>query len=161
MSKYKQLALAKRVKTITWKFRDVSDSYPKLKGGSDIEIISPDIFYKTFNCLFDHEVKEKFCVFWLSSVNKVIGFEIVSEGTLDSSLAHPREIFRGAIVSSCANIIIAHNHPSGNTAPSPEDIRITKKLIKSGNILGVKIYDHIIFTNESYYSFIENKTCKF
>ena len=157
MPKYKQLALAKRVRTITWKFRDVSDSYPELKESRHIKIISPDNFYNTFNFLFDHEVKEKFVVFWLSSNNKVIGFEVVSEGNLNSSVVHPREVFRGAIVSSCASIIIAHNHPSGNTEPSGEDIVITKKLVEAGKIIDIPVFDHIIFTNDSYCSFFEKR----
>ena len=127
MTNNKQRALAKRIRTITWKFRYVSDSYPELKKNRDIKITSPGDLYNTFKFLFDHEVKEKFVVFWLSSANKVIGFEIVSEGNLNSSVVHPREVFRGAIVSSCASIIIAHNHPSGNTDPSGEDIIITKR----------------------------------
>jgi DNA repair protein RadC len=157
MPNKKQLALAKRVRTITWKFRDVSDVYPELKEIRDVKIVSPDNFYNTFKFLFDHEVKERFIVFWLSSANKVIGFEVVSEGTLNSSVVHPRELFRGAIVSSCAAIIICHNHPSGNTDPSNEDIMITKRLVKAGKIIEIPVFDHIIFTNDSYCSFVEKR----
>lgn len=156
MPNQKQLALAKRVRTITWKFCDVIDSYPELKESRDVSISSPYNFYNTFKFLFDHEVKERFIVFWLNSANKVIGFEIVSEGTLNSSVVHPREVFRGSIVSSCASIIIAHNHPSGNTDPSGEDVVITNKLVKAGKIIDIPVFDHIIFTNESFYSFREN-----
>jgi DNA repair protein RadC len=91
-------------------------------------------------------------VFWLNSVNRVLGFEVVTEGILNSSLAHPREVFRGAVVSTAASIIIAHNHPSENTEPSQEDISITKQLVEAGKIIGIPVHDHIIFASESFIS---------
>lgn len=102
-------------------------------------------------------MRERFVVFWLSSANNVTGFEIISEGTLNTSLVHPREVFRGAIVASCANIIIAHNHPSGNTEPSNEDLAITRKLIDAGKLIDISVFDHIIFTDETYTSFAERR----
>jgi len=107
--------------------------------------------------LFDGEVKERFVVFWLNSANIVQGFEIVSEGTLNSSVVHPREVFRGAIVSSCANIIVAHNHPSGNPEPSNEDISLTKKLVEAGKIIEISVFDHIIFAENTFTSFVERR----
>jgi len=107
--------------------------------------------------LFDGEVRERFVVFWLSSANLVTGFEIISEGNLNSSIVHPREVFRGAIVATCANIIIAHNHPSGNPEPSREDINITKKLVEAGKILDVSLFDHIIFAEDKYTSLVESR----
>jgi DNA repair protein RadC len=102
-------------------------------------------------------VRERFVVFWLSSANNVTGFEIISEGTLNTSLVHPREVFRGAIVASCANIIIAHNHPSGNPEPSKEDISITQKLVDAGKLIEISVFDHIIFTDDAYTSFVEKR----
>ena len=107
--------------------------------------------------MFDGEVKERFVVFWLSSSNNITDFEIVSEGTLNSSVVHPREVFRGAIVATCANIIIAHNHPSGNQDPSNEDISLTKKLVDAGKLLEISVFDHIIFAEHNYTSFIERR----
>ncbi len=107
--------------------------------------------------MFDGEVKEKFVVFWLSSSNNITGFEIISEGTLNSSVVHPREVFRGAIVATCANIIIAHNHPSGNQEPSNEDISLTNKLVDAGKLLEISVFDHIIFAEDNYTSFIERR----
>jgi len=107
--------------------------------------------------LFDGEVKERFIVFWLNSANVVQGFEIISEGTLNSSVVCPREVFRGAIVATCANIIVAHNHPSGNHEPSNEDIILTKKLVDAGKIIDIKIFDHIIFAEDTYTSFVERR----
>lgn len=107
--------------------------------------------------MFDGEVRERFVVFWLNSANVIIGFEIISEGILNASVVHPREVFRGAIVSTCANIIIAHNHPSGNQEPSSEDIALTKKLVEAGKIIEISVFDHIIFAEDSYTSFVERK----
>jgi DNA repair protein RadC len=90
--------------------------------------------------LFDEQVKERFIVFWLNSANIVQGFEIISEGTLNSSVVHPREVFRGAIVATCANIIVAHNHPSGNSEASNEDIVLTKKLVEAGKIVDIQVF---------------------
>ena len=107
--------------------------------------------------MFDNQVRERFVVFWLSTANIVTGFEIISEGTLTSSVIHTREVFRGSIVASCANIILAHNHPSGNPEPSREDINITMKLVEAGNIIDIKVYDHIIFAENEYTSLVESR----
>ena len=93
----------------------------------------------------------------MNSSNVVTGFEIISEGTLNSSVVHPREVFRGAIVATCANIIVAHNHPSGNPEPSNEDICLTKKLVEAGKIIEISLFDHIIFAEDTYTSFVEKR----
>ena len=141
------------MQTIEWKFRDTSEDYPQLKGTTTIK--TPENLFQQFRSLFENQVKEKFIVFWLNSANRVIGFEVISEGILNSSLVHPREVFRGAIVNSCASIIVAHNHPSGNPEPSKEDVEITKKLVDSGKIIGITVFDHLIFVNNRYLSFVE------
>lgn len=107
--------------------------------------------------MFDNQVRERFVVFWLNSANVVTGFEVISEGTLNSSVVHTREVFRGAIVQSCANIIIAHNHPSENPEPSREDLNITKKIVEAGKIIDISVFDHIIFAGDSYKSFAEDR----
>jgi DNA repair protein RadC len=107
--------------------------------------------------LFDDQVRERFIVFWLNNNNVITGFEVISEGILNSSLVHPREVFRGAIVATCANIILAHNHPSGNLEASQEDIAMTKQLTEAGKIIGIHVYDHIIFGENEYMSFVEKR----
>ena len=97
--------------------------------------------------------KEVFVGFYLDSQSKVISREIISIGILNSVIVHPREIFRTAIIRNANAIIVAHNHPSGNLEPSSEDIEITKKLRQSGDIIGIKLFDHVIVSNEGYYSF--------
>ncbi|MBI9032801.1 JAB domain-containing protein [bacterium] len=144
------------IQTITWRFKDTSETYPQLKK-KQIQITSPSEMYEQFKFLFLGEVKEKFLVFWLSSSNSVMGFEEISSGLLSSSLVHPREVFRGSIVATCANIILAHNHPSGNREPSKEDIAITEKLVSAGKIIDIKVFDHIIFCDDGFTSFVERR----
>ena len=144
------------LKTVTWKFKDVTSEYPELNE-KRIKITSPRDIFEHFAFLFNDQVRERFVVFWLSSSNIVTGFEVVSEGLLNSSLVHPREVFRGAIVSSCANIILAHNHPSGNDEPSTEDISITKQICEAGKIIGISVFDHLIFADDKYTSFVERR----
>lgn len=99
--------------------------------------------------------KEHFVVFYLDSRSQEIQREIISIGTLNESLVHPREVFENAIKNNTISIIIAHNHPSGDLEPSEADIEITKKLINAGNILDIKIIDHIIVSNSKYKSMKE------
>lgn len=97
--------------------------------------------------------KEQFMVILLNSKNRIIKDEIVSVGTLNASIIHPREIFKSAIKESAHAIIVAHNHPSGDPAPSEEDVIVTNLLVDSGNLLNIKVLDHIILGKKSYYSF--------
>jgi DNA repair protein RadC len=143
------------IKTVTWRFSDSSVAYPGIPSAEKLYIRSPEDVFKNFSSLFDGQVRERFLVLWLNSTNRVIGFEIVSEGILNSSLVHPREVFRGAIVATSASVIIAHNHPSGNIEASGEDLQITRQLVEAGKILGIPVYDHIIFGDGSYSSFAE------
>jgi DNA repair protein RadC len=101
------------------------------------------------------EFKEHFLVHLLNARNEIIVSEIVSVGTLNASLVHPRETFRTAIVNHTNSIIIAHNHPSGEIEPSEDDRKVTERLVKAGEILGIEVLDHVIFTKEAFYSFKE------
>ena len=97
------------------------------------------------------EDKEAFSVLLLNVKNKVIGIKTVSVGTLDVSIVHPREVFKAAILNSAKSIMIFHNHPSGDTTPSREDINLTKRLVDAGNLLGIKVLDHIILGDNGKY----------
>ena len=99
--------------------------------------------------------KEHFCVFYLDTQNKIVGREIVSVGTLNSSIIHPRECFRSAIIKNSAAVIFAHNHPSGSLEPSMEDIAVNKRLVDAGKLIGIEVLDHVIVTKESHKSFKE------
>lgn len=96
--------------------------------------------------------KEVFKVLLLSRANRLIKEVNVSEGTLDASLVHPREVFREALLESAAGVILIHNHPSGNPTPSEEDLRITRQLVEAGRLMGIKVYDHIILAGDDYRS---------
>ena len=99
--------------------------------------------------------KEQFHVVILNTAGRVIRTELVSEGTLNSSVVHPREVYRTAIIESAASIIGLHNHPSGNPEPSKEDIAITRQLVDAGHVLGIPFHDHMIIAGESYTSLVE------
>jgi DNA repair protein RadC len=101
--------------------------------------------------------KEIFIVFHLDAKNQIIKREIISIGILNSSLIHPREVFRNAIISNVNSIILAHNHPSGDTAPSEEDKTITEQLMKAGDILGIKVLDHIIVGTKNEHTSMREK----
>ena len=117
----------------------------------------PEQFAKYFIPQFRDLQKEVFVSVLLNSSNQIIREVKVSEGILDACLAHPREIFRIAIAENAQTIVLIHNHPSGNPEPSREDVELTKQLVKAGEIIGIKIVDHIILTYETYYSFAQRR----
>jgi DNA repair protein RadC len=102
-----------------------------------------------------HAQKEQFHVVILNTANQVVRRVLVSEGNLNSSIVHPREVYRHAIVESAAAVIGIHNHPSGNPAPSKEDIAITRQLVEAGRIIGIPLHDHIIIAGEAFVSLAE------
>ncbi len=98
---------------------------------------------------------ELFYVILLNTAGRVIKEVLISEGVLDASLVHPREVFKTAIIESAASIILLHNHPSGNLNPSNEDIVQTRELVKAGELLKIKVHDHILIAGNDYISFAE------
>lgn len=120
----------------------------------DIYIKNPSCVYEELQPIFGQK-KEFFIGFYLDSANKIIAREIISIGTLNSSLVHPREVFKSAIIRSANSIILAHNHPGGNLDPSDEDIRVTKVLRDAGELLGIKVIDHLVVTSKGYKSIME------
>ena len=103
-----------------------------------------------------HLDREHFCVVLLSANNAVIGIETISIGTLTNTQVHPREVFKQAIRQSASGVILAHNHPSGDSVPSDEDLYLTERLVETGQIIGIHVIDHIIVGEDSYYSFRDN-----
>jgi DNA repair protein RadC len=99
-----------------------------------------------------HRQKEYFWVIGLHSDNSVMYVELSAIGILNQCIIDPVEVFSYAVLKKCKRLIIAHNHPSGNLEPSREDITLTKKLISGGNLLNIKILDHIIITEQNYAS---------
>jgi DNA repair protein RadC len=101
--------------------------------------------------------REHFVGFYLNSRNQVLRREIISIGSLNASIVHPREVYQPAIAVSAASLILAHNHPSGDPTPSEEDLAITRRLVEAGRILGIDILDHVVVTRDAYASFKERK----
>lgn len=99
--------------------------------------------------------QEVFMVISLNSSNRILSEKIITTGLLNSSLTHPREVFRAAILEHAASIILVHNHPSGNREPSEEDLRVTRQMAEAGQIMGIPVHDHIITTPNAYTSFAE------
>lgn len=99
--------------------------------------------------------REHFKVMLLNTKNHCISIETISIGTLNASLVHPREVFKLAIKKSAASIILAHNHPSGDSKPSKEDIEVTRRLVEAGKIIGIEVLDHLILGNGSFTSLKE------
>jgi DNA repair protein RadC len=100
--------------------------------------------------------KEHFFIILLDTRQKVKLIDVVSVGTLNAAIVHPREVFVRAIVNSVASMLIAHNHPNGACEPSEEDISISRKLCACGRIMGIEVIDHITFSEKEYYSFKEH-----
>lgn len=119
-------------------------------------ILSPRNIWHQMTDLRDNK-KEYFVIFYLDIQNQLIKREIISVGTLNESLIHPREVFEPAIKYFTAQIIMAHNHPSGNLEPSEEDINVSKRLKDAGNLLGIEVLDHIIVTKDGFKSLKELK----
>ena len=99
--------------------------------------------------------REHFVAVTLDGASRVLKTRVISIGTLNQSLVHPREVFRPAILDNAAGIIVAHNHPSGQITPSIEDRRITKRLREVGKLIGIELLDHVILTEYGYYGFNE------
>ncbi|MDI3256555.1 MAG: DNA repair protein RadC [Kyrpidia sp.] len=99
--------------------------------------------------------KEHFVVLHLDTKHRVLGEEVVSVGTLNASLVHPREIFRTAVKRSAAAVVCAHNHPSGDPTPSPEDVDVTKRVLEAGRIIGIDLVDHVVIGRGTYVSMRE------
>lgn len=112
-------------------------------------------FYDLYHLQLRDYKKEVFLVVLLDQKNRVIREEVVSSGTLTQALVHPREVFRPAIQAAAAKIAFLHNHPSGDSTPSPEDIKLTKRLVETGVILGIEVLDHVIVGEGAYTSFID------
>jgi len=126
-----------------------SELEPEFK---DVEIKNPDVLVKMIRASIKDKAKEHFKLVLLNSRNKVIGISDVSIGTLTANLVHPREVFKEAIIHNAANIILVHNHPSGNPEPSEDDVKITERLINAGKLLDINVLDHVIIGHDSFIS---------
>ncbi len=144
--KFKQIKAVYETMTVKEEITDY------LKTGT--RYTSPTQVYETFSFLMQ-ETKEMFITLHLDGKNRIICMDLVSIGSLNQSIVHPRELFKTACLSNAAAIICVHQHPTGDPTPSSEDISITRRLKEAGEIMGIKLLDHIIVGDNQYLSFVE------
>lgn len=125
-----------------------------------IQIKNSNDIYEYFYSIMKDLKQETFYVIYLDNKKKIIDKKLLYLGTINSSVAHPREIFKYAYLMSASFIVCLHNHPSGDSTPSKEDIIFTENMFKIGNIQNIQLLDHIIIGDENYYSFYEKKLFK-
>jgi DNA repair protein RadC len=125
------------------------ENYPK-RGGAVVR--SPENVLNEVRSKLKGKKKEHFLTLFLDTRSRVIGIAPVSVGSLDSSLAHPREVFKEAISANAASVIFVHNHPSGDPQPSEDDIKITRRLVEAGTIVGIEVLDHVIVADRAFVS---------
>jgi len=122
--------------------------------GADDKMSAPDLVVTALRKIGLHtKTKEHFYVLLLNGKHRLISYECVSIGTLTTSLVHPREVFRSAVMQGAAAIVVAHNHPSGDPQPSRDDLEVTDRLVRAGKTLGIPVLDHIIIGDERSFSF--------
>lgn len=138
--------------TVRYSVRKDSEGHSVVVGRA---LSSPRDAASTFMTLLQDEPAEVFAMLCVTTKHRVIAYHEVSRGTLDSTLVHPREVFKAAILANAAAIIVCHNHPSGDPSPSLDDLELTKRLVATGNLLGIDVLDHIVVGDGRYYSFKE------
>jgi DNA repair protein RadC len=143
------LELAVRLNRSTEVEPEAGDSKDLL--GSDVSEARQVV--RVVNQLAREPSKECFWTLALDARNRLKHIQRISVGSLDSTLAHPREVFERAVRARAAAIVVTHNHPSGDPTPSDDDIRLTRRLVEAGKVLGIRVHDHIIFAGERSYSF--------
>lgn len=138
------LAMLKLAKALTTP--NIQERYTIRSPQDVFNLLEPDL---------RHLQHERMICLFLNTKNHLIFKEVISIGSLNASIVHPREVFRAAIKRASASIICCHNHPSTDPAPSPEDIRMTSRLVEAGSIIGIEVLDHIIIGGSSFYSLKE------
>jgi DNA repair protein RadC len=139
------------IKIKSLEIREIEYTYEKRP-----EISSMDDVGRAIKPMIADSNKEFFIALYLNTKNGILKQEIISIGSLSSNTVHPREVFRNACMVSASCIVVAHNHPSGDPAPSREDIEITKKLSEAGKIIGITLLDHVIIGYDRNYGFKES-----
>lgn len=144
-------APAKRVNIVSLKMvRESTILYP------DRSIRSPKDAAQLLRPLLHDADREHFLVVCLDTKNQVNSITTCHVGTLNASVVHPREVFKTAVLGNAASILVAHNHPSGNPAPSPEDISVTRRISEAGAVLGIELLDHLIIAGDDFCSLKES-----
>lgn len=128
---------------------ETSDTYNNTKINCSLDI------YRYFAKYITEEKQENFLVVYLDTKSKCISHKILFKGTINMSIVHPREVFKTALLENASAVVLLHNHPSGDTTPSEADNEVTKNMIEVGNIMGIKVLDHLIVSRNDYYSYLE------
>lgn len=153
-------AITKHPKAI--KFRQIRAVYEFLEVREELaaylppdrRYTSPEQISQLFSFLTT-EAKEYFFTMHMDGKNRIACIDCVSVGSLNQSIVHPREVFKTALLSSAAGIILVHNHPTGDPSPSSEDITLTRRLKEAGDLLGIRVLDHVIVGSDGTCSFAE------
>lgn len=151
--------MEKLQKTSGFQVAEISISYePKVKASERYQITSSKHAYEILYNSWNHhliELQEQFKILILNRANKVLGVFEVSTGGVSGTYVDPKLVFSTALIAAGTTLILAHNHPSGNLKPSEQDLKITRKLKEGGKLLDIEIIEHLIITNEGYYSFAD------
>ena len=135
--------------------REVSVNYRNPKNISDT-LKDAEAVAKVMREILPDNSREHFMAVYLNGAHQVIAYSIVSTGTANASLVHSREVFQPALLCGATALLIGHNHPSGKEEPSFEDKKVTKMIKDVSELLGIKLLDHVIVTDDKFYSFVEN-----
>jgi len=146
MKKFENLLPRYRV-VLVKEAEDTFTSYPRYQNSRDL--------FESFRAKFAALDREFFFMITLDSRNRTIGYHTISIGSLSSSVVHPREVLKPALLESAAAVIFLHNHPSGDPAPSREDQECTSRLTAAAKILGIRVLDHVVFGESDYFSFAD------
>ena len=125
--------------------------------GARTVLSSPAEVYAAFGPLMEDLPREVFRVALLDAQNVLLRDLSISEGTLSTSLVHPREVFRPAILEPAASIVLLHNHPSGDPSPSEEDVKLTRQMVRAGEAVGIPVLDHLVLGTDRYFSFADSR----
>ena len=137
--------------------QDLREQLRRLLQETSSVVSEPSRAYSVLKPLFRKD-QEAFYVLLLNGASEIISVKEVTRGLVNRTIVHPREVFKPAILASATSVIVAHNHPSGKLEPSSEDIDITKRLVKAGEVIGISVLDHIIFSDYAFYSMTEHGT---
>ena len=136
--------------------KEILERLLKLDKKQKITINTPKDIADILIPQYRYATQENFIIVLLNAKNNIISIEDIFKGSIDTSIAEPKEIFREALKYPTSAIILAHNHPSGDTTPSIEDIYVTKRIVEAGKILGIRILDHIIIGDNNFFSLKQN-----
>ena len=139
--------------------REVTLKYKKGERVYNYMMNKPEAVYDFLKDKIADEAQENVISLYLDSKNIIQGWSLTSRGALNYTTVHSREVFKYALLTNSNSVIIAHNHPSGELKPTKEDIELTKHLIEAGKIIGIHVLDHVILTEDGFFSFKENDMC--